>query len=377
MERVYVMIKKDSLHVAVIMAGGVGERFWPLSRRNRPKQLLPLNDPDKSMLQEAVERAAALTGNENVYIITGRHLVAPITEAKLSLPKENILAEPCKRNTTGALAYTAAHLLAKHQDMAPERICMATLTADHRIGNLEAFLQATQTAMQVADSEAALVTCGITPTEPATGFGYIETEPDTRCMLDAPVYQVRAFHEKPDADRAREFLASKRFFWNSGMFFWRLSTFLDEMAHAQPDVAKAIHAMAAALRTNDLGAAEECFGKLDDISIDYALMEHARTIKVVEGDFPWEDVGSWTALRREDTVDTEGNYTRGNPVVLDCKNSIIVNEAGAEKMAVGVLGLSGVTVVVTDDAVLVVDSARAQEVRRVVDALKQRNSNRI
>ncbi len=359
------------------MAGGAGERFWPLSRRNKPKQLLPLNEPDKSMLLEAVERATALAGMDNTYIVTGKHLAAPIRDAGLPLPRENVLTEPCKRNTTGALAYITAHLLARHGDAASERICLAIMTADHRIGDVDAFLRTVRTAMRVADAEPALVTCGITPTRPATGFGYIESEPDTRQELDAPVYKVRAFHEKPDAERAREFLASKRFFWNSGMFFWRLSTFLDEMTQARPDIAAAIHEMAEALRADDTVAAARVFEALEDISIDYALMENARNIMVVEGDFPWADVGSWTALRRADNVDEAGNLLRGDAVVVDCNNSIIVNAAGAGKMEVAALGLSNVTVVVTEDAVLVMDSTRAEEVRRIVSTLKERDSKKL
>ncbi len=371
------MIEKDGIHASVIMAGGAGERFWPLSRRSKPKQLLPLNTPDKSMLLEAVERAAALSDAENTYIVTGEHLVTPIRNAGLPLPPDNVLAEPCKRNTTGALAYITAHLLARHHELTPDDIGLAVLTADHRIDNLEAFLRTARAAMRVADTEPALVTCGIKPTRPATGFGYIESEPDTQMEVEGAIFRVRAFHEKPDAEQARTFVASNRFLWNSGMFFWRLSTFLEEMGRARPDVVEIIEGMTKALHAGDGDAVKRLFASLEDISIDYALMEHARNIMVVKGDFPWADVGSWTALRRDDNTDKDGNLLRGDPVAIACENSIVVNAAGAKKMAVGVLGLSNATVVVTEDAVLVMDSTRAEEVRHIVSALKERGADQL
>lgn len=369
--------QSKSVRVAVIMAGGAGERFWPLSRQDRPKQLLALNRPGKSMLSEAVERCAALVGVEHVYIITGKHLVDPICEAEPLFPPENVLAEPDKRNTAGALAYTASWLLARYPEAGPGGISMAVTTADHRIGDEMLLLAAMKTAMKAAEQMDALVTCGVRPARPETGFGYIERANEAPVLEGeggASVYRAAAFHEKPDAKHASQFLVSGRHLWNSGMFFWKISSFLAELRKVQPGLAETVGAMAQAISVNNMEEADRLFGTIPSISIDYALMEKSGNVLVVQGDFPWADVGAWNAVAAPGDGDAAGNYAVGNPVLIDCRNCTVYNEPGEDQMAVAVVGMSDAIVVAAKDALLVLPRERAQDVRAVVEELKRRRA---
>lgn len=364
----------------IIMAGGAGERFWPLSRMQRPKQLLPLTHPTKTMLEESVERLAPVIPAEQVYVITGRHLVEPIQQANTGLRRENILAEPCKRNTSGALAYATAAILARHPELSPGEVSLAVATADHRIGEPEIFARTVDTAMRAAETEHALVVCGIVPNRAETGFGYIEVADETRGIENfregVPVYPVSGFKEKPDVSLAQKYVASGRYFWNSGMFFWTAGSFLRELEHARPNIARAARELVGAMRSGREVECDEIFEGIEDISIDYALMEHARKVLMVRGAFPWEDVGAWPALQTEDDADSSGNFAVGEPILYDCKRCVVYN-ATPGKMAVGVVGLEDAVVVVTEDAVLVTPKDRAQDVKHIVKGLKDRGAQQV
>jgi mannose-1-phosphate guanylyltransferase len=368
----------DNLRVGVIMAGGSGERFWPLSRQRRPKQLLRLTSEHHTMLGEAVNRISPLIPAEHVYVITARHLVEPIRRARIGIPDANIVGEPAKRNTSGALAYIAAHLMAAYGSDG-SNITMAVMTADHLIRDEEAFRRTVQTAMEAAERGTALATLGVVPTRPETGYGYIHVPKDLKPLAgspeDVPVYAVTGFREKPNLERAEEFLASGNYFWNSGMFFWRIADFLAELDHAQPDLCQAVIEMKQALRNEDQQLADTIFHQLEDISIDYALMERAKRVVVARASFDWDDVGAWTALDRTYPHDDKGNVAIGEPVVIDSEDCIVYNDADPDVMAVGVVGLENVVVVVTQDAVLVMNKDRAQDVKKVVQTLKHRNAS--
>lgn len=363
----------DYLSFGFILAGGSGERFWPLSRAARPKQLLRLTHPDKNMIAEAAERLAPIIPRERLYVVTARHLVEPIRAADTGVPPENVIGEPDKRNTSGALAWAVATVLARHPDLRPEQIAMATVTADHRIGAPDTFRAMVRTALDAAHVSGALVTCGIPPTHPETGFGYIQAgEP----AATPGVFRVRAFHEKPAREAARDFLDQGNYYWNSGMFFWSAAAFLGELGRVRPEMVRTIEAMRAAIAGNDDAAANAAFRELENISIDYALMEHARDVLMVRGEFPWADVGSWPALEAVHPPDAEGNCLSGDPVVVDSRDCIVYNDTGS-KTAVAVLGASSLIVVVTDDAVLVVPKDRAQEIRQIVAELRRRGANQV
>lgn len=365
--------------VGVIMAGGSGERFWPLSRHLRPKQLLCLTDPHKNMLAMTVERLAPVIPAEHVYIITGEHLVEPIREAQVGIPPENIVAEPCKRNTSGALAYIAAWLLAKYGG--DEGVSLAIVTADHAIGQPKRFADCLNGALSAAEDEDALVTMGIVPTRAETGYGYIQAGREVfRQRLetgDVVAHEVTAFLEKPKKDVADAFLASGDYFWNSGMFFWTLGAFLRECGHARAELAEATRLMAEKLGVGNLQAARTVFEGLDDLSIDYALMERAERVLVMPADFPWDDVGAWTALERTQALDHQKNVALGEPVLIESDGCIVYNEPGMGNVAVAAVGCSDMVIVVTRDAVLVAPKDRVQDVRKAVQELKARGSRQV
>ncbi|MCC6546328.1 mannose-1-phosphate guanylyltransferase [Candidatus Sumerlaeota bacterium] len=353
------------------MAGGSGERFWPLSRTKRPKQLLKLTSDKETLLEEAVNRILALIPAKDVYVATSRTLAPAIAKAGLKIPRRNILAEPMKRNTTGCLCWVASELSARFPKEDP---AIAILTADHMIGQTPKFLACVKRALDTAEKHDALVTIGIKPTRPETGYGYIETKKRKRGD-DGPI-RVERFREKPSLEQAEDFLASGNYTWNSGMFFWRLSTFQNELDAASPVAGETTRQMMTLLKGNKPRAAEMVFANLPDISIDYSLLEKSRHVMMVESTFPWDDVGAWDALERSRERDKEGNVTSGAPVLLETRDSIVLNEAPG-RIAVGVVGMVNVVVIVSDDSVLVVPKEKAQEVRLVARELKKRGAKQV
>lgn len=362
---------------AVIMAGGVGERFWPLSRRTRPKQLLPLAGTGTPLLVDAIRRLRTVIPPEHTFVITGKHLVAPIRSAQQEVPPRNVLSEPHKRNTTGCLIYAVAALLQRFQ-CSPRDLTLGVLAADHLIGDTDEFHKTVRTAFDVAEAEDVLVTIGVKPTRPETGYGYIEVDstrdPVSRSLRQPTVHTALRFREKPDQATAEAYLAASRFFWNSGMFFWRASTFLEQLAQADPVLGQTACRVIDAFGAGDAQSASELFATLPNLSIDYALMERASDVRVVSAAFAWDDIGAWDALGRCFPEDSGRNVGVGNPVLIDTKGSIVYCEPGSERMAVAVVGMSDVVVVATGDAVLVMPRNRAQDVRAVVEELRRRNA---
>ena len=371
-------IENSPIRVAIIMAGGSGERFWPVSRRNRPKQLLRLASETKTMLEQAIDRLGPLFTPDRIFVVTSEALAPSIREAGVGVPDENVLTEPCKRNTAGCLVYAAAQLMARFPDD-PE-LSMAVVTADHLIGDEALFLQTVDVALTVAEQESVLVTHGIAPTHPDTGYGYIRIDASQSSPIapDAiPVYPAIDFREKPDRETAERYLASGDYLWNSGMFFWRLDTFLKELDQATPSLAEAVREMASALAEGDEKRVRELFEGLDNISIDYALMEKSKNVAVARAEYSWEDIGVWTSLERTRERDARGNVTQGDPVLVDCDNCIVYNDAGADDMAVSVVGVQDLIVAVSRDGILVIPKDRAQDVKLAVEELKRRNAKQL
>jgi len=360
---------------AVIMAGGSGERFWPASRRARPKQLLRLTDADRSMLEEAIERISPLIPPANILVATSEILAGPIAEAIPALPRENVIAEPAKRNTAACLALAAAHLVHRHGN--PAELAMAVLTADHKIGAPDQFRATVDAALRFASANEALVTIGVVPNRPETGYGYIEVAASgPRAAEPLATWPVAHFREKPDLETAREYASSGRHLWNSGMFFWRVSTFLAGLANHMPALAKATEEMVSALdAARGAPPLSEIFAPLADVPIDVGLMEKAHNVHVIRAVFPWDDVGAWDALARTRACDESGNVVTGDAILIDTRDSIVFNEPG-QGMAVAVIGLEGVVVATTPDGVLVCQKERAQDVRRALDEIRKRGGDR-
>lgn len=343
------------MRVAVIMAGGSGERFWPLSRRLKPKQLLRLTDPNRNMLEEAVERVAELVGRENVYIATAAHLEEPIREARI-VPDQNVLAEPDKRNTLGCLAWVAAFFASTG-----EPVSMAILTADHLILEPEQFRSTLATAFDHAEETGDLVTLGISPSRPETGYGYIEAgeEVGTKGLK-----RVHCFKEKPELEIAKQYVASGLYYWNSGMFIWTLAGFLRELEASVPVAFDLTRQMAA---EQDYETRCGLFQRLPNLSVDYAVMEKAKQVAVLRATFPWDDVGSFDSLFRTMPRDEDGNVTIGQVTQMGCKNCILYNDSPGSVLTA--FGQTSQIVIKTQDATIVVPVEEAQAVKQIVSML--------
>ncbi len=371
---------------AVIMAGGSGERFWPLSRMKKPKQLLNLNSDSMTMIEESIDRISPLIPPEDIFIITGPVLLEPMRNALPMLPPENIVAEPAKRNTAPCLALAAAYISARYEGkgISAEEISMAVLTADQRIMPKEAFIRTVESALSYVENTPSLGTIGIMPARPETGYGYIEVESSfDPSNTGIQIKPVLAFREKPDIAAAMKFISSGNHLWNSGMFFWRVDRFIAGMAACLPEVGGRIADMQAALAgqtgtpLNDLPwKVAEIFSAFPSISIDYGLMERADNVVVARALFTWDDIGSWDSLERVNGKDKNDNIITGDVSLVDVSNSIIVNSSSDKKIIVAAIGLSDMVIVTTDDAVLICPKGRVQEVKKCVEQIRESGGNK-
>lgn len=352
---------------AVVLAGGYGERFWPASTARRPKQLLSLLG-ERTMLEMAVDRLAGLIPPERVIVLTSEDLVAPTIALSPDLPAANVIGEPMRRDTAAAVALACAVVQARD----PEGV-FCVLTADHVMGDIELFRDTLRSGLALAAHTDVLVTIGITPTEPSTGFGYVEAteivaSPDLGLANDIAFRKVTRFVEKPDLETAKKYVESGSFSWNSGMFIWSATSLLASFAANEPQLAAFIEALVPAVDTDDFPAALAAgFEPLEKISIDYALMEKADNIVMAEGSFAWDDVGSWPAVGKHLPSDEAGNVIVGDAVVLDAANNIVLSEGGRLTALVGVEDL---IVVHAGDATLVCPKSRAQDVKKIVTQLR-------
>jgi len=361
--------------VPIILSGGSGSRLWPLSRETYPKQFLPLVD-QYTMLQSTALRIAGLADVTAPLVVCNeehRFMVAEQLRA-VGVQPAAVILEPVGRNTAPAVAVAALH--AQNQGADP---ILLILPADHVIADVEGFRAAVRRVAPHAEA-GRLITFGIIPTAPETGYGYIEIAENATPVANPggrSLFRVASFREKPKPEDAAKYIASGRFLWNSGMFFWRLSSFQNEFGKANPVMAETLEDLTDALMAEDQARAAKIFDALPNISIDYALMEKATHVMVVPGNFIWDDVGAWDALYRTFPTDNKGNIRVGDPVLIDCTDSIIYNAPGQKKMAVGVAGLKDMVVVVNDDAVLVIPKDRAQDVRKIVIALRDRGATQL
>ena len=353
---------------AVILAGGWGERFWPVSRESRPKQLLRLTASGKTMLAEAVDRVMPVVGAENVFVATSLMLRQPIVAALDELDELNVFSEPAKRNTAGAICWTLANLIAEIGDGAHAQV-VAFLTADHAISTEAQFRDTFESAVALANETNGLVTIGMRPDRPETGYGYLEQAPIAP-VGKAPTFRVTAFREKPSAAVAEGYLASGKYLWNGGMFFGRVSTFLLEIEKFAPEARAAIDQIVDALRNGDALAAEVAFCTLPNISFDYLVMEKSQVVYGVQALFSWDDLGAWDALTRTVDLDDAGNAIVGDCVTIDSNGNVLYNDLANGVIAT--LGVSDLVVVATDAAILVTRRDLAQDVRRLAQQLRDR-----
>jgi mannose-1-phosphate guanylyltransferase / mannose-6-phosphate isomerase len=366
----------DRTLYAVIMAGGSGTRFWPLSREKMPKQLLKIGGDDSLILQ-TVNRVLPLVRVQDVFIVTNHALSESIGQQLTTkfdrVWDENFILEPEAKNTAPALALAALHL----ERVNPEGV-MVVLAADHSIRNTDAFIELLRKAAVAADRDY-LVTLGIKPDRPETGYGYIKAgkalegaRGKGHVTGDKGVFTVEAFVEKPNSDTAKKYLEDGHYFWNSGIFVWKVRTLLTEIEKHHPILHRGLVEIKKSIGTEkETEVIKEVFQKLDPISIDYAVMEKTDRAAVIPADIGWSDVGSWTALDEVSDRDKSGNVIAGNVIDIDSHDSIIY----AEKRLVATIGLSNIVVVDTPDATLVCSKEKAQDVKKVVDVLKKRKGD--
>lgn len=365
----------ESTRIGAIMAGGTGERFWPVSRADRPKQLLPLGPSNRTLLEDTVLRFDTVIPSERLLVVTSGTLREPIAASDVPLEDRQILAEPAKRNTLGAIAWLTAQVTGG-MGLPPESTTLGIVSADQYVGDVEALRGNLSLAFSAAERLNALVIVGIEPSRPETGYGYIEAGESAAELLPEVdgadrLHRVASFREKPDAATAQQFFTSGRYLWNAGMFFWRVSAFMRELQQAQPEIATLVRRMTRAIATGDDAGAKSLFEELPDISIDYALMEGAREVLMVRAGFPWDDVGAWDAWQRVSELDADGNAVSGNPLLIECRQCAVYNEPGQDEMAVAVVGMERVIVALGRQGLVVAPLERAQEVRDVVRRLTE------
>ncbi|MCR5768054.1 MAG: mannose-1-phosphate guanylyltransferase [Lachnospiraceae bacterium] len=347
-------------HYGVIMAGGGGTRFWPLSRKKTPKQLLNITGKDL-MINEAVERISTVIGKSNIFIVTS-DIQAPamITATQGKVFPRNILAEPDARNTSACIGYAAMEILRKYGDGV-----MIITPADHYIENVQALTDVFREAIIKAEEQDKLITIGLKPTFPSTGYGYIKY--DEACFGE--VTKAIEFKEKPDSATAKAYIDSGQYVWNSGMFIWKASLILKKIKEFVPDVYRNLEIIGNAMNTPlEQEILHEVYPQIRKISIDYAVMEPSASngdVLVIQGDFGWNDVGSWDMMNILHKTDKDGNVCMGDIVTVNVKDSVLYSSS----RTVTAVDVSNVVIVETSDAIMVCKKDNAQNVKEIVDKL--------
>jgi len=344
-----------------IMAGGVGTRLWPRSRKRVPKQFLDLTS-NETMLQDSYARLLPIIPPERILVGVGIDHVAIVHEQLPNLPLDNIVAEPTGRGTAPAIGLGVLHI--HHRD--PEA-AMVVVTADHHIGGAARFRHALLAAVQMAEA-GHLVTLGITPTFPSTGYGYIRRGESLDSIDGFDIYRAIRFTEKPDATMAQAFLDSGLYSWNSGIFVWQVKAIRAEIARQMPDLDAQLRQIEPALGTPEERAVlERVWIGVHPQTIDYGIMEHARDVAVIPVDIGWSDIGSWQTLMELLPTDDSDNVLSGEHIAIDTHHTLIYSP----NKLVAAIGIEGLIVVETDDALLICSQDRCQDVRRIVDTLRK------
>ncbi|HPN39370.1 MAG TPA: mannose-1-phosphate guanylyltransferase [Melioribacteraceae bacterium] len=348
-----------------IMAGGVGSRFWPRSKQKTPKQLLKIFS-NNSMIFDTVKRLNGLVENDKIYVVTNKIQKEKVEEELPFIPKENIIAEPYGKNTAACIGLASIIIEKRSKDAV-----VITLPADHLIKNEVEFKKILLEAAEFAYNKKGLVTIGIKPNRPETGYGYIQINEE---IVEQNIHRVLTFAEKPNLSTAERFLQSGDFLWNSGMFIWRVDTILNELKMYLNELYLGLQEISAVLNTDDYDAVlPQIYGKLKSISIDYGIMEKSNNVFLIKANFDWNDVGSWEAVYELSAKDNFGNAITGEAYLESTSGSFVYNP----KKFTAVIGLKDVIVIETEDALLVCNRKNAQEVKNVVDYLKMSNKTNL
>ena len=344
---------------ALIMAGGRGERFWPRSRKNLPKQFLCLTDNGKTMLQLTVERINSLVNIQDVYIATNENYKKLVREQLPELPEENIISEPLGKNTAPCIGLGAIYMAKKYEDA-----IMMVLPSDHLIKHNKMFVKTLKDAIEIAEKESNLVTLGIAPTYPETGYGYIKF--DTEQPLNNG-YAVDCFVEKPNYELAKEYVNTGEYLWNSGMFVWKISSILMNIEKFMPEMMHGLEKIKNAIGTEDeINVLNKEFSEFKSESVDYGIMEKANHIYTIPGVFGWDDVGSWKAVERIKQTNEFGNTVTGNVITIDTKNCIIEGQ----KKLIATVGIENLVIVDAEDATLICHKNNTGDIKKILENLK-------
>ena len=351
----------------LIMAGGSGTRFWPRSRVAKPKQYLNMFG-EESLLQSTLERFKTFTDPDNIYIVSSQNQAEALESQANELPKENLIYEPVGKNTLPCIGLAA--MFAEKDN--PDGI-MVVSPADHLINEHGLFRDTIQAAAKIADEKDGIVTIGITPNYPATGYGYVKTAENITGDEKIKQFKVERFVEKPDIENAKTYLDQGGYFWNSGLFIFKVSVFLDAVKEFAPDLFDHLRRI-----QSDIGnpsfpqTLDTIYRAVESISVDYGIMEHAKNIYLVEGNFDWNDLGSWESVYLEEEKDGNGNAANGEAIFLDSSNSYIYSE----DEIVALVGLDDVVVVRDGNATLVCKRDKVQDVKKIVEQLKSENKSK-
>lgn len=347
--------------VAVIMAGGKGERLWPLSRAHYPKQFLSVTDDDKTMIQKTVDRISSYINYEDIFIVTN-HDHADIVRKQLPLiHDDNLLIEPMGKNTAACIGFAAAVISSRYNEAV-----MVVIPSDHMIFNEHKYIETINHAVEFAKNNEALITIGMTPDHPETGYGYIKYKNDMDD--DHGICKVIAFVEKPDSETAEKYLSSGEYLWNSGIFVFKTSDIINSFLKFLPDVYNCINDI-----RNAYGSAfyhqvvHDCFDRLEPVSIDIGIMEKESKLYVLKGDFGWDDIGNFKALSRINEIDSDGNYTKGEVVSVSTADSII----STRKRLIAAVGLKDLIIIDTDDVLLICHKDSTHEIKKALEHLRE------
>jgi mannose-1-phosphate guanylyltransferase len=346
------------------MAGGRGTRFWPKSREKKPKHLLDIIST-RTIVQETLDRIKLLVPTENILIVTGKSHADELTSQLPEIPRNNIIIEPIGRNTAPCIGLAALHIKRKKIDDV-----MIVLPADHLISDVGNFLKILSAATQKANEGPHLITVGIKPSSPETGYGYQEQGNIIDNINGEIIYKVKSIREKPSLEQAKKFLRQGNFLWNSGMFIWKTSSILNEIQQWLPDLYNGLISIEKAMETNEEEGfvSDKIYQNIKPISIDYGVMEKTRHALLMRGDFGWSDVGSWDALWEISEKDENGNAIKGHFTGLNAKNSLI---HGSQKL-IALIDVEDLIIVETQDAILVCKRGASQKVRKIVEILENK-----
>jgi mannose-1-phosphate guanylyltransferase len=348
----------------VVMAGGRGERFWPLSRHSRPKQFLPIVRDDLTMVEETLRRAYQIARQENVFLSLRADLIPAARALLPDFPVENLIVEPLPRDTAAAMGLASVQV----ERMRPGSV-MAVLPSDHLVSPDEAFMNDIRAASKIAYEMDCLMTLAIKPIRPDTAYGYIHVGELIRNKSGIQAFEVKEFLEKPDQARATDLFKKPDYFWNAGIFIWKPSVLLSEMERHLPG--HHANLMQVAELIGDVAFLEKAapfFERMEKISIDYGVMEKADNVLCMKATFEWDDIGNWTALQRLKGVDPDGNVLTGKSVVMGSAGCEVLNYS--KQKLVAVMGMRDAIVVNTDDAILICDKGSEQEIKKLVKRLE-------